>query len=112
MRNMNSEEKFKDLLKQKLEGTEFPFNAGNWDKAQQLIDASREKKKRRAAFILWSLLLLILGVSSYFVLTPQPDTTSKADNGTSINRATSVGSGSNGPIFSMYPTNGVTNIRL
>jgi hypothetical protein len=63
---MNSEDKFKELLNEKLEGKEFPFNAAHWDKAQEMIEASRERKKRRAT-ILWLLLLCTLGVSTYLV---------------------------------------------
>ena len=63
---MNSEDKFKELLNEKLAGKEFPFNAAGWEKAKELIDASRERKKRRAA-ALWLLLLCSLGVSTYLV---------------------------------------------
>ncbi len=64
---MNSEEKFKELLNQKLGAKEFPFNADNWNKAKDLIDASRVRKKRRA-MVLWSLLLLmVVGTGGYLV---------------------------------------------
>ncbi len=69
---MSSEEKFKELLKAKLEAKEFPFKAGNWEKAQQMIDASRNKKKRRALFVLLGLLLL---TSGFIFLYPFANTT-------------------------------------
>ncbi|MES2679552.1 MAG: hypothetical protein V4635_06685 [Bacteroidota bacterium] len=58
---MSSEEKFKDLLKQKLEAKEFPFNPENWEKASDLIDASRGRKKRIVPFILLCIGIFISG---------------------------------------------------
>lgn len=74
---MNSEDKFRELLNEKLEGKEFPFNAGNWEKAQEMIDASRGRKKRRA-IILWLFLIGTLGISTYLVWNRMPEDSSLA----------------------------------
>ncbi|HXU26956.1 MAG TPA: hypothetical protein VN698_06975, partial [Bacteroidia bacterium] len=41
------EQNFDDLLKSKLNESEFAFNEANWDKAEQLIIRAEEKRKRR-----------------------------------------------------------------
>lgn len=76
---MNSEDKFRELLNEKLGGKEFPFQADHWEKAQGMIDAARGKKKRRAA-MLWILLLLTLGASTFLLLNLQPETGKVAAN--------------------------------
>ncbi|HOZ87947.1 MAG TPA: hypothetical protein PL029_09320, partial [Bacteroidia bacterium] len=58
---MSSEEKFKDLLKQKLEAKDFPFNPENWEKARELIDESRGRRKRIVPFILLCIGIFISG---------------------------------------------------
>jgi hypothetical protein len=58
---MSSEEKFKDLLKQKLEAKDFPFNPENWEKARELIDESRSRRKRILPFILLCIGIFISG---------------------------------------------------
>lgn len=60
---MNSEDKFKELLNDKLGAKDFPFQADHWEKAQVMIDAARAKKKRRAV-VFWILFGLTLGISS------------------------------------------------
>lgn len=63
---MSSEEKFKDLLKEKLEGKEFPFNPENWEKARELIDESRGKKRRLIPFILLCVGIFISGGLTFY----------------------------------------------
>lgn len=52
---MNSEEKFKELLREKLNEKEFSFNEKQWGSMREMIDESRDKKGRRVILFLLSL---------------------------------------------------------
>ncbi|MEO6305925.1 MAG: hypothetical protein ABIP51_22455, partial [Bacteroidia bacterium] len=66
---MNSEKEFKDKLKDKLGSKEFRFDEANWEQARQLIDASREEKKRSILpFILFGLLFIGSGILGVYLL--------------------------------------------
>lgn len=58
---MNNEEKLKKTLQDILSSKEFAFDEANWEKARDMIDASKNRKKRRFAGILFSG-ILFLGV--------------------------------------------------
>lgn len=75
---MNSEKEFKDKLKEKLSAKEFSFEEANWEQARQLIDASREEKKRNVLpFILLGLLFIGSGVLGFYLLNTTEKTTNK-----------------------------------
>lgn len=60
---MNSEEKFKQSLKDLLETKEFLFDEANWEKAEKVI--VENKKRKIWPFIFSALILLISGVLSF-----------------------------------------------
>lgn len=60
---MNSEEKFKQSLKDLLETKEFLFDEANWEKAEKVI--AENKKRKIWPFIFSALILLISGVLSF-----------------------------------------------
>jgi hypothetical protein len=75
----------RNLLRNKFDSQEFPFDEANWKKASAMIDASRKvKEKPVAIYVISALLMLVLGVSGYFLLkdtnTPSPDSTPLASN--------------------------------
>lgn len=49
---------FDDLMKDKLDGMEFPFNEANWEKASQMIDASRPAKKPYGSLLIASSIVI------------------------------------------------------
>ena len=49
---MNSEEKFKELLREKLNEKEFSFNEKHWGSMRDMIDESRDKKGKRVMLFL------------------------------------------------------------
>ncbi|MFO0356037.1 MAG: hypothetical protein ACK50A_03715 [Sphingobacteriaceae bacterium] len=61
---------FDDLMKDKLDGMEFPFNEANWEKASQMIDAARPAKKPFGNLLLVSSIIvtcaLIISSVYYF----------------------------------------------
>lgn len=66
---MNSEERFKKSLDELLGSKEFPFDESNWEKAREIIDASKKSKRRLVPFILSGLLFLgALLTGAYFLL--------------------------------------------
>lgn len=44
---MNEKEPFEDIIASKFSEAEFPFDEGNWDNAEEMIDSYRTKQKRR-----------------------------------------------------------------
>lgn len=66
---MTNEERFKKNLEDLLAAKDFSFDEANWDKARDLIDASKEKKRRRVVpFIILGLLLVTgLGTGVYLL---------------------------------------------
>jgi hypothetical protein len=65
---MNNEEKFKKSLSNLIQSKEFPFDETNWERASEMIDASRQAG-RKAPFIYLSVLLLILsGIGGFYFL--------------------------------------------
>ncbi len=61
---------FDDLVKNKLDGLDFSFNEANWEKASQMIEATRPAKKPFANLLLISSIVLtgalIIGSAYYF----------------------------------------------
>ena len=55
---MNSEEKFKELLQEKLTEKEFSFNEKHWGSMRDMIDESRDKKGRRLILFLLCLVCM------------------------------------------------------
>ena len=69
---MNSEERFKKSLDELLGSKEFSFDEANWEKAREMIDASKKAKKRRVVpFILSGTLLLISVLTGVYLLSKQ-----------------------------------------
>ncbi len=68
---MNSEKDFKDALKEKLNEKQFQFDESAWEQASQMLDATREEKKKRPfPYFLVSGILLFVSVIGFFVLKP------------------------------------------
>jgi hypothetical protein len=63
---MDNEEKFKKTLNSILESKEFPFDEQEWEKAKQLIDEGKRRRRLFPFFIIG--LLLLTGGLSYFAL--------------------------------------------
>ena len=64
---MNSEDKFKQLLNEKLNSKEFMLTEENWEKAQQMIDASRRKKRRFGPFLFFGIIVFITGGICFYL---------------------------------------------
>lgn len=62
---MNSEEKFKKQLEDKLRSKEFSFDDANWHSMREMIDESRNKKKRRVLVLLFLLVGILASISFY-----------------------------------------------
>lgn len=60
---MNNFDNFDDLVKKKMEGMEFPFSEENWQKAAQMIDASRPVAKKSVLKTI-AFTLVALGICS------------------------------------------------
>lgn len=68
---MNNFDNFDDLVKKKMDGMEFPFSEENWQKAAQMIDASRHVAKK-SVFKTIAIALIgisITGIEGYFIFT-------------------------------------------
>ena len=52
---MSEEENFEEKIRQKLSEEEFPFDESNWEKAEDMIDTSRKRKKRLRFIIIFFL---------------------------------------------------------
>jgi hypothetical protein len=81
---MNNEEQiFKSLLKEKLDAQTFEFDEENWLKANQMIEASQKRSKRR--FLpLFLFLFFIIGAVSFLIISVKANeaVVSKSDNST------------------------------
>jgi hypothetical protein len=66
---MNSEEQFKDSLRNLVESKEFPFDENNWEKAEEMMHP-KETKRRAIVWSLAALLFVVLGVFSYYYFMP------------------------------------------
>lgn len=52
---MNEKEPFEDIIASKFTEAEFPFDEGNWDNAEEMLDSYRTKqKRRRIGFVFFS----------------------------------------------------------
>ncbi|WP_317898888.1 hypothetical protein [Aurantibacillus circumpalustris] len=80
---MNSEERFKKSLEELLSSKQFAFDESNWDKAQQMIDAS--KKPPRMLLYLLSSVLMLGTISTGVYLFTDTLTTSKETLATKAN---------------------------
>jgi hypothetical protein len=66
---MNSENEFREILGDKLNGKQFNFDSGSWEQARDLIDATREKKRKRPfIWLFFGLLGILLGTGIIFML--------------------------------------------
>jgi hypothetical protein len=72
---MNSEEEFKDQLRQLIDSKEFPFEEKEWEKARAIID--RSGRKRWAMLFYLSTALLFVGGSAVYMLNPSIGETKK-----------------------------------
>src|SRR6185369_1197208 len=90
---MNEQDKFDDLMRSKFpEEGDFAFDEGNWEKAEELIDAARRKERsRRWAIIFFAGILLgVIVMIPFFVQKGDKPIPSFAINQkTNINSATS-----------------------
>jgi len=69
---MSFEEKFDKILRQRVGESEFPFDAGNWDKASRMIDAERGASlgaKTSKYFLLFGALFLVIAGITFFGIT-------------------------------------------
>jgi hypothetical protein len=66
---MNSEERFKKSLEDLVRSKEFPFDEANWEKASELIAASKTTKRKFIPLLLAGLLLLISGLAGFYTWT-------------------------------------------
>lgn len=64
---MNSEEKFKDLLTDKLGSKEFTFDQRHWNDMSERIDRSRERKFRGIWLWIFCLVSLSGSIAVYFI---------------------------------------------
>jgi len=67
---MKNFDNFDDLVKQKLDGMEFPFEEKNWEKASQMIEATRPVKKPNGALWIAASIIssaIIMSAVYYFV---------------------------------------------
>lgn len=74
---MKNFDNFDDLIKKKMDGMDFPFNESNWEKASQMLDASRPSKKPLGKFwITTSVIggcLLIVGITALLWMNQSDD---------------------------------------
>lgn len=75
------QENFDDLLKSKLDESEFPFNEANWDKAEALIIQAEKKRKRRIIGVIFFIGML-LGVCVMIPFIGGKNNVEKKDLGT------------------------------
>lgn len=72
---MNSEKDFKDALKEKLNEKQFQFDESAWQQASQMLESTREEKKKRLfPYFLVGGILLFVSVIGFFVLKPTETT--------------------------------------
>lgn len=67
---MKNFDNFDDLVKRKLDGMEFPFEEKNWEKASQMIEATRPVKKPNGALWIAASIIssaIIVSAVYYFV---------------------------------------------
>ncbi len=76
---MNSEERFKKSLDELLGSKEFPFDESNWEKAREIIDASKKSKRRLVPFILSGLLFLGALLTGAYFLFDSPENLSHVE---------------------------------
>lgn len=68
---MNSEKDFKDALKDKLNEKQFQFDESAWQQASQMLDATREEKKRRPfPYFLVAGVLVFVSLIGFYILKP------------------------------------------
>jgi hypothetical protein len=66
---MSSENEFREILGDKLNGKQFSFDGAAWEQARDLIDATREKKRRRPfIWLFFGLLVILSGAGVIFML--------------------------------------------
>jgi hypothetical protein len=66
---MNSENEFREILGDKLNGKQFNFDGASWEQARDLIDATREKKRRHPfIWIFFGLAVILSGIGAIFML--------------------------------------------
>ncbi len=84
---MKKFDNFDESVKNKLDGTNFPFNEANWEKMSQMIDASRPAKKPFGNLPLISSIVigsaLLIGTAWYFA-TQTSDAKEVAQNNTPV----------------------------
>jgi hypothetical protein len=65
---MNSEERFKKSLQEMLDSKDFSFDEANWEKARNMIDAAKNRRRRSAALFISGILLLgLVAGGTYFI---------------------------------------------
>src|SRR3954468_5759900 len=68
---MNSEDQFKDSLRNLVESKEFSFDEANWEKAAGLIRTEGESRNKFLWFGMAAILLITLGIFTYaYFVTP------------------------------------------
>ncbi len=76
---MKNFDNFDDLVKKKMDGMDFPFNEANWEKASQMLDATRPSKRPIGKFwITTSVIggsLLIIGITALLWMNQTNDST-------------------------------------
>jgi hypothetical protein len=65
---MKHEDKFDEIISNKLNSQEFPFDEANWEKAAAMIDASRKSKNRAGFWIFSTLIVLTCGVIGFYTI--------------------------------------------
>lgn len=106
----NNFDNFDDLVKKKLDGMDFSFNEANWQKASEMIDASRPTKKPFGGkfFIASSILIVgVLAVGTAYYFTSSLDVT-KENLAQNINK-TSVISQKTNSTDENYSTKSIAN---
>ncbi len=86
---MNSEKDFKDALKGKLNEKQFQFDEAAWEQASQMLDATREEKKKRPfPYFLVAGILLFVSLIGFYILKPVETTKEVASTNTVTENAT------------------------
>lgn len=65
---MNSEERFKKDLNDLLGSKEFAFDEANWEKAKEMIDASKKTKRRPLAYLISGAILFLSLLTGFYML--------------------------------------------
>ncbi len=66
---MHSQKEFDEIIKNKMDSQEFPFDEANWEKAAAMIDASRKGKNRAGLWIFSTLIVLTCGLIGVYTFT-------------------------------------------